>query len=83
MARLPRVVIPSLPHHVTQRGNGRAQTSRRAAPADRRAAVEVSGFQRMHQLLHLAADLRADLGKVMVALQVQPERRDYGDSARN
>ena len=26
MARLPRVVIPGLPHHVTQRGNGRART---------------------------------------------------------
>lgn len=26
MARLARVVIPHLPHHVTQRGNGRART---------------------------------------------------------
>jgi REP-associated tyrosine transposase len=26
MARLPRIVIPGLPHHVTQRGNRRAQT---------------------------------------------------------
>jgi putative transposase len=26
MARLARTVIPGLPHHVTQRGNGRAQT---------------------------------------------------------
>ena len=26
MARLPRVVIPGIPHHVTQRGNGRRQT---------------------------------------------------------
>src|SRR5438094_585899 len=26
MARLARVVIPGHPHHVTQRGNGRAQT---------------------------------------------------------
>ena len=26
MARLARVVIPDLPHHVTQLGNGRAQT---------------------------------------------------------
>jgi len=26
MARLARVVIPGVPHHVTQRGNGRAQT---------------------------------------------------------
>ena len=26
MARLPRAVLPGLPHHVTQRGNGRQQT---------------------------------------------------------
>ena len=26
MARLPRLVVPGLPHHVTQRGNGRQQT---------------------------------------------------------
>jgi putative transposase len=26
MSRLPRLVIPGVPHHVTQRGNGRAQT---------------------------------------------------------
>ncbi|CCQ73109.1 transposase [Magnetospira sp. QH-2] len=26
MARLARVVLPGIPHHVTQRGNGRAQT---------------------------------------------------------
>ncbi len=26
MARLARTVIPNIPHHVTQRGNGRAQT---------------------------------------------------------
>lgn len=26
MARLPRIVLPNIPHHVTQRGNGRQQT---------------------------------------------------------
>ena len=26
MARLARIVIPGLPHHVTQRGNGRGRT---------------------------------------------------------
>ncbi len=26
MARLSRLIIPGLPHHVTQRGNGGAQT---------------------------------------------------------
>jgi putative transposase len=26
MTRLARIVVPDIPHHVTQRGNGRAQT---------------------------------------------------------
>ena len=26
MPRLPRVVLPGIPHHVTQRGNNRGQT---------------------------------------------------------
>lgn len=26
MARLARLVLPGVPHHVTQRGNGRQQT---------------------------------------------------------
>ena len=26
MARLPRVVVPGIPHHVTQRGNRRERT---------------------------------------------------------
>ena len=26
MARLARIVVPGVPHHVTQRGNGRQQT---------------------------------------------------------
>jgi putative transposase len=26
MARLARFIIPGIPHHVTQRGNGRQQT---------------------------------------------------------
>jgi len=26
MARLARFVVPGIPHHVTQRGNGRQQT---------------------------------------------------------
>jgi len=27
MARLPRIVLPGIPHHVTQRGNRRARPS--------------------------------------------------------
>lgn len=30
MARLPGIVLPGVPHHVTQRGNGRRQTIRLA-----------------------------------------------------
>jgi hypothetical protein len=31
MARLARVVIPGIPHHVTQRGNGRGANAASAA----------------------------------------------------
>jgi putative transposase len=34
MARLARVVIPGLPHHVTQRGNGRARTLTKKSSLD-------------------------------------------------
>ena len=33
MARLARVVIPGIPHHVTQRGNGRANCENRPRAA--------------------------------------------------
>ncbi len=32
MARLARVTIPNLPHHITQRGNRRQQTKFRGQP---------------------------------------------------
>ena len=34
MARLPRVVIPGIPHHVTQRGNGRFTVTVYSVPFD-------------------------------------------------
>jgi putative transposase len=63
MARLARFVFPGLPHHVTQRGNGRAQTF--FGPADyalyrallaqscRSAAVEVWAWVLMPNHVHL------------------------------
>jgi len=63
MARLARVVVPGLPHHVTQRGNGRARTF--FADADyalyrdllgqhcRAAGVEVWAWRRMPNPVHL------------------------------
>jgi putative transposase len=49
MARLARLVIPGLPHHVTRRGNGRARVFfgdddyrlYRALLAEHRAAADV------------------------------------------
>ena len=35
MARLPRVVIPGIPHHVTQRGNRRERTFFEEGDSDR------------------------------------------------
>lgn len=46
MARLPRIVIPDVPHHVSQRGN-------------RRLPVFFSGGDRMEYLRLLAAAARS------------------------
>jgi putative transposase len=63
MARLARVVIPGLPHHVTQRGNGRARTffgdddyahyRDLLAASCRTAAVEVWSWCLMPNHVHL------------------------------
>ena len=63
MARLARVIVPGLPHHVTQRGNGRAQTFFRAedyalyrdllAASCRAAGVEVWAWVLMPNHVHL------------------------------
>jgi putative transposase len=63
MARLARVVVPGLPHHVTQRGNGRAQTffgdddyrlyRSLLAEACAQAAVEVWAWILMPNHVHL------------------------------
>jgi putative transposase len=62
MARLPRLVLPGLPHHVTQRGNGRAQTffsdadyalyRDLLAPACRSAGVQVWAWVLMPNHVH-------------------------------
>src|SRR6266478_1600843 len=63
MARLPRLVFPGLPHHVTQRGNGRAQTffddadyalyRDLLATSCRAAAVEIWAWVLMPNHVHL------------------------------
>jgi putative transposase len=63
MARLARVVIPGIPHHVTQRGNGRAQTFFEEgdyalyldllADAARRAQAEVWAYCLMPNHVHI------------------------------
>jgi putative transposase len=80
MARLARVVIPGIPHHVTQRGNGRAQTFFAAADyaryrdllgeSCRMAQVEIWAWVLMPNHVHLvlvpsdADGLRAALARV-------------------
>jgi len=63
MARLPRLIVPGLPHHVTQRGNGRAQTffgdadyalyRDMLAASCRAAAVEIWAWVLMPNHVHL------------------------------
>src|SRR5258707_5592537 len=63
MARLARIIVPGLPHHVTQRGNGRQRTffseedyqfyQACLAASCRAAAVEVWGWCLMPNHVHL------------------------------
>ena len=65
MARLPRLVLPGIPHHVTQRGNRREQTFFEdgdyelyldlLAEACGRAHVEIWGYCLMPNHVHLIA----------------------------
>lgn len=65
MARLPRLVLPGIPHHVTQRGNRREQTFFEdgdyelyldlLADAAARAHVEVWGYCLMPNHVHIIA----------------------------
>ena len=63
MARLPRVVLPGIPHHITQRGNGRGQTFFEdddyalyldwLAEATQRAQTQVWGYCLMPNHVHV------------------------------
>jgi hypothetical protein len=56
MARLARLLIPGHPHHVTQRGNGRARRLLRRKSLDRQLNLGVKAGGRIIQ-----ADLAAQL----------------------
>lgn len=82
MARLARLVIPGLPHHVTQRGNGRAQTFFEEgdyrlyrdlfAEAAARAQVEIWAYCLMPNHIHA----------VVVPSDADGLRRTFGDLHR-
>ena len=65
MARLARLVVPGMPHHITQRGNRRQQTFfndgdyaaylKLMAEGCRQRAVEVWGYCLMPNHIHLIA----------------------------
>jgi putative transposase len=65
MARLPRIVLPGIPHHVTQRGNRRERTFFEEgdyalyldllADASRRATVEIWSYCLMPNHVHIIA----------------------------
>ena len=83
MARLPRVVIPGVPHHVTQRGNGRQRTFFEQgdfalyldllADAAERARTEVWSYCLMPNHVHL----------VLVPSDEDGLRRTLGDVRHN
>ena len=66
MARLPRIVLPGVPHHVTQRGNRRERTffedgdyelylDLLLSDASRRASVEIWSYCLMPNPVHIVA----------------------------
>jgi putative transposase len=83
MARIARVVVPGLPHHVTQRGDRREPVffeaddyrpfRRRAAAAARRAGVPVRAYCLMPNHVHLACAG----GREWVAVIFAEARRHY------
>ena len=60
MARLARLVVPGHPHHVTQRGNGRARRLLRRKSLDRQLDIGVKAGGRIIQQADLAAQLVRD-----------------------
>jgi putative transposase len=82
MARLARLVIPGLPHHVTQRGNGRQQTFFEEgdyalyldllAPAAERAGAEIWAYCLMPNHVHA----------IVVPSDEDGLRRTFGDLHR-
>src|SRR6266700_6437211 len=91
MARLPRLVVPGLPHHVTQRGNGRAQTffgdadyalyRDLLAASCRAAQVEIWAWVLMPNHVHLilcpsdADGLRRATGAGRASMPISPRTR--------
>ena len=65
MARLPRIVLPGIPHHITQRGNRRERTFFEdgdyalyldlLAEASARASVEIWAYCLMPNHVHIIA----------------------------
>lgn len=82
MARLPRIVLPGIPHHVTQRGNRRARTFFEdgdyalyldlLADAARRAHAEIWSYCLMPNHVHI----------VLVPQDADGLRRTFGDLHR-
>jgi len=64
MARIARVVVPGVPHHVTQRGNRRQPVFFRGGglslvpSADRRAGAEIWAYCLMPNHVHLISSRR-------------------------
>jgi len=72
VARLPRIVLPGMPHHVTQRGNRREQTFFEEgdyalyldllADAASRAGVDIWSYCLMPNYVHIVAVPRDEDG---------------------
>lgn len=87
MARLPRIALPAIPHHVTQRGNRREQTFfedddyelylELLADAAGRAWVEIWSYCLMPNHVHLIAVPRDEDGLSRAFRYVQHRSTGY------
>lgn len=82
MARLARLVIPDLPHHVTQRGNGRARTFFRESDYQLYLELFADAAARAHTEVWAYCLMPNHIHAIVVPSDPDGLRRTFGDLHR-
>ena len=82
MARLPRLVIPGLPHHVTQRGNGRQPTFFEEADYALYLDLLAQAAERAHAEIWAYCLMPNHVHAIVVPADEDGLRRTFGDLHR-